>query len=586
MNMAGHMTDKILQLTKKKVALHIISVVIIVILSCINMSKLNYIAVLEDEFGYWGTAVSMAGYDWSELMSTTAYYAPGYGILLLPIITLLPNALWYKAAILLNIIFLVLTYFIGCSVGRRLFSEVDIRGIYAASLLVAIYPGNITYLQVAWGETLQYLMIWLITYLIVLLDSNFSYSKMVLALLISLYLYFIHNRNIGIWACMFACLILLFVKNKKKIWVAFLPLLVIGVGYVAFKEIKNYEIVELYGNSVESAVNNFEISGGLFSSYFGRLFNNFNKYLWSVCGKFFYIILGTCFTFFICIYCIIYEFFRNIKQKNFFNEYIISKFWCASVVIVMLMLTALQMIFDDERKDVLVYSRYFEHTMGPILLLGIIYTALYRRKIKNLILFTTIVFLSVIIIIQNKIENARGFFNSICAPVVGAFYDNTDSIKEAFIWIFVTLNIVVLVIVFSAYIRQQYIGFFLIIITIFSVFAIEGIKASAFMNEARASFEAGTEPIYDALQDIEQNELYYIKNKRYDPYITNPKYLQYMIPTYKIHVIEYEDISSLTGDSLVLVHPSDMESQSYLSDNVYAALLSSTDMLLLYETPK
>ena len=201
---------------KRKYVVHALAVAIIVFICSMNISKLNYIAVLEDEFGYWGTAASIAGYDWSELMRVTSYYAPGYSLLLLPIILFFPHTLWYKAAIWLNIILIVLTYFIGCSIGKKLFPEEDVRLIYVASLLTAIYPGSITYMEVAWSETIQYFLIWVLTYLIVSLETKFSYIKVIATLSVSIYLYSVHNRNIGIWACLLVCMLLLFAKNKKK----------------------------------------------------------------------------------------------------------------------------------------------------------------------------------------------------------------------------------------------------------------------------------------------------------------------------------------------------------------------------------
>ena len=569
---------------KRKYVVHALAVAIIVFICSMNISKLNYIAVLEDEFGYWGTAASIAGYDWSELMRVTSYYAPGYSLLLLPIILFFPHTLWYKAAIWLNIILIVLTYFIGCSIGKKLFPEEDVRLIYVASLLTAIYPGSITYMEVAWSETIQYFLIWVLTYLIVSLETKFSYIKVIATLSVSIYLYSVHNRNIGIWACLLVCMLLLFAKNKKKIWIYFLPLLVIAIGYLGFNWAKSYEVSRLYGSSTAAESNNFEITGGLFTLYLERLLGSLDAYVMSAYGKFFYVLLGTCFTFPIAIWQTVKELLQNIRRKDLFNKYMISKLWCMMILCIMLLLTALQMMYSEGRKDILVYSRYFEHTIGPILLLGIMYLCQLCQKLsRQLALLSAIIFLPGIVIVQNKIAGAQNYFNSICTPVIGAYIDNTDSIKTAFAWILFAANLTIMTLIIASFIKKRRIKLLLIITMIFTIFSAERVKASTYMNKCRASFEAGTEPVRDAIKERRMEELYYIENEACDPYCVRPRYLQYLLPNHKFHIIGRESSIRLPEDSIVLVHSEDAETQDYLSANVPSLRLETTNMYVLYE---
>ena len=84
----------------KNLSIHVIIIIIITGLCCIHIRALDYIFIINDEFGYWAHAISAAGYDWKDLISQTPYYAWGYSIWLIPIIALLPSpGLWYKAAI-------------------------------------------------------------------------------------------------------------------------------------------------------------------------------------------------------------------------------------------------------------------------------------------------------------------------------------------------------------------------------------------------------------------------------------------------------------------------------------------------------
>ena len=50
-----------------------------------HIKELNQIIVINDEFGYWSIASSLAGKNWSELISNTPFYSFGYSILLVPL---------------------------------------------------------------------------------------------------------------------------------------------------------------------------------------------------------------------------------------------------------------------------------------------------------------------------------------------------------------------------------------------------------------------------------------------------------------------------------------------------------------------
>ena len=75
----------------KNLSIHLIILIIITGLCCIHIRALDYIFIINDEFGYWAHAISAVGYDWKDLISQTPYYAWGYSIWLVPIIALLPS---------------------------------------------------------------------------------------------------------------------------------------------------------------------------------------------------------------------------------------------------------------------------------------------------------------------------------------------------------------------------------------------------------------------------------------------------------------------------------------------------------------
>lgn len=302
----------------------VIAIFVIIMVCCLNMGKLNYIAVLNDEFGYWANAVSILGYDWKELIAVTPYYSMGYSVWLIPIIFLLRTPeLWYKAAIILNILFLIGSFFLCCKVGKELFPNTKAYIINFVSLIVIIFPGNIAYAHVAWSETLQFFLIWCVTYCITQLEKHFSYSKAILMLSLLIYMQMVHARNIGILAIGIVSFIFLMKKNKSNIRYWFLGIAYLIVGLFLVNQVKKYQLSVFWSTSAMSQTNNITANSTTVNHYFKLIVDNIVLLLESLGGKLFYLLLGTGLTFFIGIFDAINTLFHNIKKKNIWlNNYI------------------------------------------------------------------------------------------------------------------------------------------------------------------------------------------------------------------------------------------------------------------------
>ena len=513
--------------------IHLFSIMLIVTLVFINMDRLNYIAVLNDEFGYWANAVSLAGYNWKDLIVETPYYSIGYSILLVPIIWLLPTPeLWYKGAIVLNILLLIGCYFICNQIGRKLFPSVNEKVICLISLIVIIYPNNITYAQVAWSETLQYFLVWLITYGIVQLDEIFSYKYLVSTLVVISYTYCVHTRNIGLMLASLIVITLIIFKHKKKFYNILILIITIIGGYSLVEIIKKYQIDILWNNSAVSSMNNLSISGNTFNYYIQKIFLNLKLFIASLGAKFFYIILGTGMTIIIPLLGFCTEFYQAIKSKKYFNDYRISKLWCLLLAFIMYASTSLQAINWPERKDILLYSRYMDQALGPIFLLALLYL-MKENVFSKMGLAISALFVGVSIYpIYLRIVRANGYFNSICSPFIGAFYDNTDNIENAFIWISIYAILMFLVLFSSSFLKKQF-KYVFVIIAFLLAYIIIGCKADTYMNGARDRFYAYTVPVKQVIETYPDYNIYFIKNTELDEYSVFPKYLQFTEDKYK-----------------------------------------------------
>lgn len=569
---------------KPTVCIQALAIILIIILCCLNFDKLNYIAVLNDEFGYWSNAVSVVGYNWKELIAETPYYAWGYSLWLIPIILILQTPeLWYKAAILLNIFLLICSYFLCCSVGKRIFSGIKENTIYIVGFLVIIYPSNIIYSQVAWSETLLYFLMWLATYMMVKLDEKFSYLKSIVLVVVLIYMYMVHARSIGIVGVGILCLILLLIKNKKSILNIVFILGVFVLGYILNNCIKQYQLSELWCNSTVSNMNNVSLNSHTVLAYFTKIFDNIRLFLESLGGKIIYSIVGTGAIILISLVQFIKEEFINVKTKKFFISNNITKIWCVFSFLISWILCSLQMLSWTERKDIIVYSRYMENAMGPILLIGILYAITKIKETRIALGLALVILLVGLRSVYWRVLEAESFFNSICSPVFGAFYDffNKDALK-AFACIGVVCFLIFIIFFVASFVKKDLLRCGIIFSCLLLYFGFLIDKGNIYMNESRDFFDSSTVPLKTIILDkYDTQEIYYIKNES-DPYSVKPKYLQFTIPDKNIHLIDNENLGDNLSDLLVLVNPSDCESLEEIEGKKDMELVLETSQLNLY----
>lgn len=570
---------------KEEYVIHFFALLLIGILCCINIGKLDYIAVLNDEFGYWGNAASIVGYDWKALIAETPYYSLGYSLWLVPILYIFPTPeIWYKIAILLNVLFLYGAYYFCYKLGKKFLGDKDTKLIAFISILVIIYPSNILYAQVAWSESLLYFLVWAVTYLIVKLDEKFSIISFFEVLLLLVYMYCVHTRNIGIVAVAIVCLIAVLIKHNKSAKVLIGLILVLAVGIWGIKEIKSYQIALFWGNSDLSNMNNIGLNSTTFATYYQRLFENMRLFIESLGGKLVYLLIGTGLTCIVAVVGVLKETVGNIRKKHIFSNYWISKFWCVGILGVMWASSSLQMLDWTSRKDIIVYSRYMEHAMGPLLLLGLIYLLRDTKMFRKTMILSAGLFFVGLRSVYLRICGAEGFFNTICSPVMGTFYDNISSPQKAFNVMGEIVGLLFVVLFCCSFMKNRKNKNIIIVVTFMIIYIIIGYESSTYMNQARSYFTSNTLPLRDEIVKHDDVRIIYIKDVDADIYSVNPKYLQFMIPERKIDVVDcIDDISMNEEAVLLLINPQDVDSIQYIEENIGAECIVSTSISRLYD---
>ena len=86
----------------------------------------------------------------------------------------------------------------------------------------------------------------------------------------------VHARSIGIVGVGILCLFLLLIKNKKPILNIVFILGGVVLGYILNNCIKDYQLSELWSNSVVSNMNNVSLSSNTVLLYFTKIIVYFN----------------------------------------------------------------------------------------------------------------------------------------------------------------------------------------------------------------------------------------------------------------------------------------------------------------------
>jgi hypothetical protein len=169
-----------INLSKNQILLLCLSLLVLLI-HIRYIGSIGIFTVLDDEFGYWGIAAYLAGFDWSDAVSKIPYYSYGYSLLLVPLFWIFENPIhMYKAAIFLNGLMISASFLLCYDIARKLSREANPYILMAIAFLISMYPTYIAYSNIAWSECLLIFVCWLLTWCFVDLDKQSNNYKFLL----------------------------------------------------------------------------------------------------------------------------------------------------------------------------------------------------------------------------------------------------------------------------------------------------------------------------------------------------------------------------------------------------------------------
>lgn len=569
-------------MNRQKLLFNILPILLIVGVTLYDIRNLDMITVLNDEFGYWSNAAIMAGINWKPLMAETPYYSFGYSILLVPLFFMFKDyAILYKSAIVLNVLLLAASYFCAKYIVSNLLNVKSEMMRFSLSIISVLTGTVIFQSQIGWSETLITFLMWASIALLISIEKKISIRKVLGLSVLCVYMLSVHQRMIVCVVVCLGCLCGILIQEKwsrKQIAVFIITL---GAGYLIYKVLKSVQISQFYGNSYSSATNNISVNGNFFLNYFNKIVSDFKLFFISLGGKITACLFMTYFTFPIALYQYACDTLQHLKKKikvKYFwtYTYIVFSFAC------MVLATSLQMMNCFSRKDIVVYTRYFDYTVGPVIMLGM-YALLSKGK-KSIRLFAGIYLVYGILLYKtfDIVDKAQSFFNVPCSSVYGGIMQYSKKLTEKVDWDYCRgLSLICALIIFLTvfiiqFIRKQDMKYICLVSVLLIGQIYIGHYSNEWLNNARNGFRSNVQPIFEQVKENNYN-IYYIKNPELGGYYTNPKYLQFMLMDRSINVITWDKEAAIESNSWVL-----SEKDDEIQDASYV-FVKSTNTMNLYE---
>ncbi|MEL7606902.1 MAG: hypothetical protein AAGU39_12730 [Sedimentibacter saalensis] len=384
---------------------------LVFLLHVIHINKFSIFSILDDEYGYCGNAAYLSGLNWSDTVSKIPYYSFGYSLLLVPLFWIFDNTIYmYRAAIFLNGIMICASFLLCYNISRKLMDNVNKYILLIISLLISMYPTYITYANIAWSECLLMFIYWLLTWCFLGLNDKSKAYKFYLIGMLNGYIYFVHQRALGILIASILVVLIMKILNKisfkQFIRVILCTLLIISIGYFIKSDIQR----NLWLNGTELSINDY--SGQV--SKLDQLFSleGFLKAFRIFLGQFFYLGASSYLIFYFGLYDLIEKtaimLQRNNKKNIVSNNYNSYSYMYMFLMISVTITMSISAIFfiNPIRINEIVFGRYNEMILGPLMLIGFLRIINGKRLKNNHFIYLVIFFIFLTIITVSTINSS------------------------------------------------------------------------------------------------------------------------------------------------------------------------------------
>ena len=395
------------------------SLLIVLIIICIfeyGIQKICGFTMYPDEFGYWASAASVIGYDWSETASLGSYYSFGYSLILVPILTIISDGVMaYRAAIFINMLLMCIGVFFFGKIIEKIFPETTTGIKILVSGAAVLYPSWIFYMQMTMTEAVLMFVFSLDIYLFYRFMEKQKASTAIVLAASLIFGYCVHMRTVGVViAGVLVCLCrLISKKGNKKTFFIWFGVLVLLFGITLHLKNRTAATVFSFAEEDTLAVNDY---GSQWAKLVGILtLTGMKKFVCGIVGKLYYLGMASFGTFYWAFAWCIKESMQLIRQMVK-KENVQPRQWLALFLFLavtgQVLISSIYM-YDADVIDCLVYGRYNELLVPVMMLIGIVIMSKTRFLIRMTMLMGaslgSITALLLHVIDQENMSGIRGY---------------------------------------------------------------------------------------------------------------------------------------------------------------------------------
>lgn len=543
---------------KELIALKLIMLGVILIIGLYNLPNEKVIYITSDELGYWAAAAHFAKLDWSGVSSMWPYYAYGYGMLLAPIYMITKNAIWvYRIAIILNALFLCGSFLVLNELGKRMFHNLGKKFILLVSFCITLYSSSVFFAHMTMTEPLLWFGFCCFALLMLDIIRNPKISNCILSAILLAYLYMVHMRVVVVIISTAMLMILLIVTKKIKIKHLIVWAGTLGIFLIISIILKNDITEALYTNPALAGGNDYAAQTDKVVAIF--TLEGFKQLCISILGKIYYLGAASFLIFYWGIWFILK------KATKYILAFIRKDMLLDGEEYIFLLLTFLGIMgisaitmMSFGRIDILLYGRYIEFVMAPILLCGIYELYSNRNRWKLFTIFTMIqIALTFLVFLVLKQWDPQGLVSPSIIGIYGMFKNN-GSVEDKTFEFLVTAKVLAasfgLCFFISKYRMKRILYTTLGILGLTCIWVNLGLKPIEDTEGRKEQIDSMA-----MAEEIKNNNggdvIYYVSNEvdrscGYD--YTYIAYVQFLLPDRQVKCIDYTELQSVDKAKYVI----------------------------------
>ncbi len=175
--------------------------------------------LLDDEYGYWANSSFFMGIEWPSITQNIAYYSYGYSFILALVrfsAGLMGIEGWasvYRLACVLNLLFIVCSFFIATRICRRYMHSLNWLTRNFVCFVVMLYPANTVYSHTTMTECVMTFMFWVVLYIMMWVIDRPGMLNHIAFGVACAAIYVVHQRALSVLIT--AVIIVVFIKMMR-----------------------------------------------------------------------------------------------------------------------------------------------------------------------------------------------------------------------------------------------------------------------------------------------------------------------------------------------------------------------------------